>query len=663
MAKQENQQSSVSYRELANAIRFLAIDAVETAKSGHPGMPMGMADIATVLFQKYLKFSPDNPTWFDRDRFVLSNGHGSMLLYALSYLTGYKGMTLEQIKHFRQLGYHTAGHPEYDPTLGIETTTGPLGQGFANAVGMALAERMSAAQFGDDVVDHHTYVFVGDGCLAEGISQEALSLAGHLKLGKLIVFFDDNGITIDGSTSLSTSDDQCARFAASKWHVQSIDGHDPEAIANAIEQAQSVRDQPSFIACKTTIGYGSPNKGGTAGTHGAALGHEEVDATRKNLGWPHAPFEVPAQIINSWHQAGHRSDDEYTEWVKSFSNLDEETQREFKRRQERKLPNNFTEIFDRVRSEFLREQPQKATRQLSQEVLNKIAEFMPELVGGSADLTGSNNTQAKSMTPVTSADYSGNYIHYGIREHGMAAVMSGIVLHGGFRPYGGTFLTFSDYCRPAIRLAALMKQPVIYIMSHDSIGLGEDGPTHQPIEHLAALRAIPNLWVMRPADALEVAECWQIALERTDGPCLIALTRQNVPCLRHETSDNLSVKGAYILAPASDTPQVTLIGTGSEVQIAIEAQQSLRTKGIAAQVVSMPSTELFDQQPQNYKEEVLKGICFGVEAATGFGWDKYVDDFLGMDGFGASAPAPDLYKHFGITAVNLVEKVIKKVGK
>ena len=530
-AADSNTASSPSHMDMANAIRFLAIDAVEKANSGHPGMPMGMADIATVLFTRYMKFDPADPQWPDRDRFVLSNGHGSMLLYALLYLTGYPGMDIEQIKNFRQLGSKTAGHPEYGHAPGIETTTGPLGQGLANAVGMALAERMLAARFGKELVDHYTYVFTGDGCLMEGISQEAISLAGHLNLSKLIVFFDDNSISIDGATDLTTGDDQAMRFKASGWHVQSIDGHDPDAIAGAIEAAQAA-DAPSMIACRTVIGYGAPNKQGTASTHGAALGGDEVQATRDALGWPHAPFVIPNETLDGWRQAGARGSRTLASWQDRLASVDGETAATFKRMIAGDLPEGFEGAIKAMKQALADDPPKLATRQSSKNTLDMLIEAVPSLVGGSADLTGSNLTKAATMSDVSADDFSGQYIYYGVREHGMAAVMNGIALHGGFIPFGGTFLVFTDYCRPSIRLAALMEQRVIYVMTHDSIGLGEDGPTHQPVEHLASLRAIPNLQVFRPCDATETLECWAIALESRNAPSVLALTRQGVPPVR-----------------------------------------------------------------------------------------------------------------------------------
>lgn len=649
---------------MANAIRALAMDAVEKAQSGHPGMPMGMADIATVLFSRYLKFNPDDPSWPDRDRFMLSNGHGCMLLYALNYLTGYKGMTLDQIKNFRQLGSHTAGHPEYDLALGIETTTGPLGQGLGNAVGMALAERLLNAQFGDDLVNHFTYVFAGDGCLSEGISQEVISLAGHLKLSKLIVFFDDNAVTIDGPTSLSISDDHCKRFEASGWHTQRIDGHDPQAIAQAIENAQN-SNRPSMIACKTTIGYGAPTKAGKAIAHGAPLGAGEIAAARVKLDWPYPAFEIPEDILNQWRQVGYRCTDQYTAWKQRFE--DSSHRLEFQRRIDGQLPEGWTKTIKALTDKWTQEPQSKATRQLSQSVLDELAKAIPELIGGSADLTGSNNTKAEGMEAVTADHYQGRYIYYGVREHGMASIMNGMALHRGVIPYGGTFLTFTDYCRPAIRLAALMKQRVIYVMTHDSIGLGEDGPTHQPIEHLASLRAMPNLQVFRPADAVEVAECWQVALE-SHVPSIIALTRQKVKHVRIQRSDkNLCQFGAYVLIEPEQPRQLTLLATGSEVGLAVDVCEALGKNNIYAAVVSMPCLEKFEQQGDAYRQSVLgpdNHMRVSIEAAGTFGWERYVGPnglMIGMTSFGASAPVEDLFEHFGFTVEAIVGKIKERV--
>jgi transketolase len=640
---------------MANAIRALAMDAVQRADSGHPGMPMGMADVATVLFTRFVKFDPSHPEWPDRDRFVLSAGHGSMLLYALLYLTGYPDMNIEQLKAFRQLGSRTPGHPEYGHAPGIETTTGPLGQGLGNAVGMALAERILNRRYGDDLVDHFTYCFAGDGCLMEGISQEAISLAGHLKLGRLIVLFDDNHISIDGPTDLSVSDDQLERFRASNWHTTRVDGHDAEAVALAIENAKSVTDRPSLIACRTVIGFGAPSKAGTAATHGSPLGEEEIKGARERLNWLYAPFEVPEHILASWREAGERHRATYEAWTKAASGLEAPARSALTNPIDAQVTSKIEAAISAAKSAFSREGAKLATRQSSQKVLEKLVPIVPGLVGGSADLTGSNGTLTKLHSLIKPGEFGGTYIHYGVREHGMAAAMNGLALHGGIVPYGGTFLVFSDYCRPSIRLSALMGQRVIYVMTHDSIGLGEDGPTHQPVEQLAALRAMPNLNVMRPADSVECAECWEIALLAKSTPSILALTRQGVPLLRQaDSEENLSAKGAYVLIEAAGKRDVTLLGTGSELALAVEAAGKLAEQGIKAAVVSMPCWELFEAQPEPYRNEVLGAAPrVAVEAASEFGWAKWIGAggaFIGMHGFGASAPAQDLYKHFGLTA-------------
>ncbi|MDY0873252.1 transketolase [Dongia rigui] len=655
--------STIPHKDLANAIRALSMDAVEAANSGHPGMPMGMADVATVLFQRHLKFNAANPCWPDRDRFILSAGHGSMLMYSLLHLTGVPGVTLDELKRFRQWGSKTPGHPEFGHTPGVETTTGPLGQGIANSVGFALAERMLNARFGDDLVDHYTYVIAGDGCLMEGISHEAISLAGHLKLNKLIVLFDDNGISIDGSVSLSCSDDQLKRFEASGWSTARVDGHDPEAVSAAIAAAKK-SSKPSLIACKTVIGFGAPKKAGTSATHGSPLGKEEVAGAREKLGWSHAPFEIPADIKSAWAGIGSRGAADMNAWSKR---LDANSQKaEFERVMKGDLPANFAEVLGDLKSSIAKDAPKLATRQSSQLVLDTLVPAIPELIGGSADLTGSNNTKAKATKPVTAENYGGNYIYYGIREHGMAAAMNGMALHGGVIPFGGTFLVFTDYCRPAIRLSALMNQRVIYVMTHDSIGLGEDGPTHQPVEQLAALRAIPNLLVFRPCDTMETAECWALALTTKDRPSVLALTRQALPHLRADAANaNHCARGAYVIRPTQKERKVTLMATGSEVAIAVEAQKILEEKGIGTAVVSMPSWELFEQQSAAYKKEVLgTGLKVAVEAAIGFGWERYIGTdgiFIGMKGFGASAPINDLYTNFGITPAAIVDAVTAKL--
>ncbi len=656
----------VSRRDLACAIRALSMDAVEFSKSGHPGMPMGMADVATVLFTEHLKFDPSDPKWPDRDRFVLSAGHGSMLLYALLYLTGYKDIDIEQIRSFRQLGSRTAGHPEYGLAGGIETTTGPLGQGLANAVGMALAERMLAERFGKAVVSHFTYVIVGDGCLMEGISQEAISLAGHLNLNKLIVLFDDNNISIDGSTNLTTSDDQCARLAASGWNTLLVDGHDFDSVSTAIASSRE-SDKPSLIACKTVIGYGAPTKQGTAATHGSPLGEDEVAAARNKLGWHHEPFIIPEDILSAWRKVGASGAKEHENWHNRIANLKCEQKADFLRLMRGDLPEGWEDKLDDLKRVIINDPPKLATRQASQKVLNVLSSAIPELIGGSADLTGSNGTLADGMQIVTDTDFSGNYVHYGVREHAMSATMNGIAQHGGFVPYGGTFLTFSDYCRPAIRLSALSGNRVIYVMTHDSIGLGEDGPPHQPVEHLSALRAIPNLRVFRPADAVETAECWKLALKAQQSPSVMVLTRQTVPALRTmHTKGNSCALGGYVLAEAGGARQVSLLATGSEVYVAMNARELLAQDGIAAAVISIPCWELFDEQEITYRESVLgEGTPrVAVEAAVRLGWERYtgpIGAFIGMDTFGASAPADKLYEHFGITAQAVADAARKLI--
>jgi len=667
--KSEEQSTKNSDRQIikmANAIRALSMDAVQKANSGHPGMPMGMADVATVLFSDFLKFNPKNPDWADRDRFILSAGHGSMLIYSLLYLTGYEDMTIEEIKNFRQWGAKTAGHPEYGHAKGIETTTGPLGQGIANSVGFAIAEKMLAERFGDEIVDHYTYVIAGDGCLMEGISQEAISLAGHLKLNKLIVLFDDNGITIDGSTDLSTSDDQKKRFEASGWDVQAIDGHNPAAIRTAIKKAKQT-STPSMIACKTTIAYGAPTKAGKNSSHGSPLGDDEIKGTREALGWNSPAFEVPEEILNNWRKIGSHGYEKENAWKEKLNSLTFDKKAEFERLISGKLPSGLKEAIENLKKAYAQEKPSWATRKASGEVLKTLTDLAPELIGGSADLTGSNLTKTDSLKPICADDFSGRYIYYGIREHAMAAAMNGIALHGGFIPFGGTFLVFTDYCRGSIRLSALMQQRVVYVMTHDSIGLGEDGPTHQPVEHLASLRAMPNLNVYRPCDATETAECWQLALESENTPSILALTRQNVPQQRTGfTPENKCAKGAYILAEAKGDLKATIFATGSEVEIAIDAREKLQQKGIGTRVVSVPCVELFEQQNSDYKVSLLcnDSVKVAIEAAIKQGWEKFIGPhgiFIGMSGFGASAPIEDLYENFGITSQNLVNKVGEKI--
>ncbi len=643
-------------RTMASAIRALTMDAVQAAASGHPGMPMGMADVATVLFNRFIKIDPQTPDWIDRDRFVLSAGHGSMLLYAMHHLLGYEDMGMDQLRAFRQLGSTTPGHPEYGHTLGVEMTTGPLGQGIATAVGMALGERMAAARF-SGLIDHFTYVIAGDGCLMEGVSHEAIDFAGHMGLGRLIVLWDDNRITIDGTTDLATSTDQQARFAAAGWHVVSVDGHDPDMIANAIEHART-DPRPSLIACRTVIGCGAPTKQGSHDVHGAPLGDEEIKAARAHLGWPHAPFEIPQDVYAAWGRIAARGAQARTEWQARFARAPaRDALMAAMSHDTRTLRREMASY----RQQLSTKAPKVATRKASEMALGVAVAAMPSCVGGSADLTGSNLTRTAAMRAVTKDDYSGDYIHYGIREHGMAAAMNGLSLHGLARPYGGTFLAFADYCRPAIRLSALMGQPVTYVMTHDSIGLGEDGPTHQPVEHLASLRAMPNLDVIRPADAVETAEAWELALASDTTPTVLALSRQGVPCYRTSYSEeNLTARGAYLLHTPPGPRDVTLIATGTEVEIAMTAMEMLAADGISAAVVSAPCFERFAAQPAAAREAVL-GIAprIGIEAAIRQGWDlmlRPTDGFVGMTGFGASAPAPKLYSHFGITAQAVANK-------
>jgi transketolase len=658
---------AVSHAEMANAIRFLAVDAVEKAKSGHPGMPMGMADVATVLFSRFLRFDAADPAWPDRDRFVLSAGHGSMLLYAMLYLTGYEGVTSDELKAFRQWGSKTPGHPEYGHTPGVETTTGPLGQGIATAVGMALAERLLNARFSNDFVDHYTYVIAGDGCLMEGLSHEAISLAGHLRLNRLIVLFDDNEISIDGSTSLSCSDDQLARFKASGWSACRIDGHDPEAIATAIGRARN-NDRPSLIACRTVIGFGAPNRQGTEKAHGAPLGAEEIAKTRSALDWPHPPFEIPEPVIEQWRKIGARGQTARRSWIERTKRVNSGQRSPFHDALNRHLPCEYAAAMDQLRIRFGTERPSIATRQASQLVLDAIVEALPNLLGGSADLTHSNLTRAKTQQPVRRDHFEGNYIHYGVREHAMAAAMNGIALHGGFIPYGGTFLTFADYSRPAIRLAALMGIRVIHVMTHDSIGLGEDGPTHQPVEHIASLRAIPNLLVFRPGDAVETAEAWDCALRAEANPSVLCLSRQALPAFRDATGNaNLVAHGAYVVVEPADGRDVTLIATGSEVSIALEAAKLLAKDSIRAAVVSAPCFDLFREQSREYRAEVLGSAPkIGVEAAIEGDWARWLGDggeFVGMTGFGASAPAETLYREFGITAEAVATAALRCIAR
>ena len=648
-------------RDMANAIRALAMDAVQKANSGHPGMPMGMADVATVLFTEALRFDPTDPTWPNRDRFVLSAGHGSMLLYSLLYLTGYPGVDIGQLQNFRQLGSKTAGHPEYGYAPGIETTTGPLGQGLGNAVGMALAERLLNARLGDDLVNHYTYCLAGDGCLMEGISHEAISLAGHLKLGKLIVLWDDNAISIDGPTSLSVSDDQVARFKASGWNTIRVDGHDPKAISAAIAKARADGSAPWLIACKTVIGYGAPTKAGKSSTHGEPLGVDEIKGAREQLGWSAAPFEIPAPILDAWRALGAKGKAENAAWKARLAKAPDAAKDAFETPVATSRAKAIADAIAAAKAQFAADTAKRATRVWSQLTLEHLVPAVPELLGGSADLTPSNGTRTKHHKAVEPGSFAGDYIHYGVREHGMAAAMNGIALHGGFIPYGATFLVFTDYCRPSIRLSALMHQRVIYVMTHDSIGLGEDGPTHQPIEHLAALRAIPNLLVLRPADALETAEAWEIALAHPTRPTILALSRQAVPTLLRTGPDteNLTAKGGYIVSGGGAKRDVTLIATGSEVGLVAEAAAALAKDGIDAAVVSLPSFELFRAQPAPYGDEVLGDAPrIAVEAAVSQGWHEWLrpgDRFIGLSDFGVSAPGPKVFEHFGLTAVKVAD--------
>ncbi|GHF20071.1 transketolase [Kordiimonas sediminis] len=658
---------NVTHNNMANAIRALSMDAIQKANSGHPGMPMGMADVATVLFRDFMRFDPKNPTWANRDRFVLSAGHGSMLIYSLLHLTGYDRPTMDDIKNFRQLHSPTAGHPEFGECPGVETTTGPLGQGLATSVGMALGERLANAEFGGDIIDHYTYVIAGDGCLMEGVSQEAISLAGHLKLSKLIVLWDDNSISIDGGIDLSSSEDMVGRFEAAGWHVQRVDGHDEEAIESAIRLAQE-SDQPSMIACKTTIGYGAPNKQGTSATHGAPLGDDEIKAAREFLGWDAEPFVIPDDVLNDWRAVGAKGADTFAAWSAKFAQLDSAVQADFLRRQAGDLPEGFEAAINDYKAKLVAEPVKVATRKASQMALEVINPIVKETIGGSADLTGSNLTKTAGLEPVTADDFSGRYMYYGIREFEMAAAMNGLALYGSHIPYGGTFMVFTDYCRPAIRLSALMKQRVVYVMTHDSIGLGEDGPTHQPVEHLASLRAMPNLNVFRPCDAVETAECWALSLQAKDTPSILSLSRQGVAQLRTEhTEENLCAKGGYILKEATGgAPKAIILSSGTEVEIAVAAAKELEAAGTPVRVVSMPSTDLFDQQDSAYKASVLPAdvLKVSIEAGSTYGWERYtgLDGVtIGMTTFGASAPAEDLYEHFGITANAVVAAVNEKL--
>ncbi|WP_350210389.1 transketolase [Henriciella sp.] len=650
---------SVEHKDMANAIRALSMDAVEQAKSGHVGLPLGMADIATILWTHYLKHDPSDPTWPDRDRFVLSAGHGSMLIYSLLHLTGYDSVSRDDIRNFRQLGSKTPGHPENFVTPGVETTTGPLGQGLATAVGMAIAERHLNARFGDDLVDHKTWVIAGDGCLMEGVSQEAITLAGHMKLNKLIVLFDDNEVTIDGSTELSDSTDQCKRFEAAGWVTKRIDGHKTEDIYDALAWAQE-QDKPVMIACKTIIGYGAPTIAGTGKAHGGPYGAEEIAGIRKNIGWDHPPFDIPEDIEHAWKREGAHAAHLHGEWAKRLEASGKKA--DFEQAMACEL-SDVAAIVRAHKKDVVEGGKDDATRKWSGAVLEKLTEAIPHMVGGSADLSGSNNTKAKCQEPMTPDNWGGRYIHYGVREHGMAAAMNGMALHKGIIPYSGTFLVFADYSRAAIRLGALMGTNVVHVMTHDSIGLGEDGPTHQPVEHVASLRAMPNMMVFRPADGVETAECWELALKHQTGPSTIALTRQTVKSVRTEhVEENLSARGGYVLSPAKGEEKVVLVATGSEVEIAVAAQAALEEKGIGARVVSMPCMELFEAQDAAYQSRTLGGDLpkVAIEAGVRFGWDRWIGHdggFVGMDSFGASAPYKDLYKRFGITPEGVVGAV------
>ena len=657
-------ENEVSLNDMANAIRFLAVDAVEKANSGHPGMPMGAADFTTVLYSKFLKIDPQKPDWPDRDRIILSAGHGSMLLYAVNHLVGYPDMTIEEIKNFRQLGSKTPGHPEYGHTLGVETTTGPLGQGISTAVGMAIAEKIQNAKYGKELVDHKTYVIASDGDLMEGISQEAISLAGHLKLSKLIVLFDDNNISIDGSIDLSDSTDQLMRFEASGWDVNRVDGHNHKDIELAIESAIN-SNKPSLIACKTRIGFGSPSKEGKSSSHGAPLGAEDIVQMKKNLNWDCKEFETPTDVKDAWRLIGLRNSSKRQEWEARVAESKDKGI-ELLNDINGDISDELDKAINEIKKTFSEEKPNWATRKSSQEVLETINEVLTNTIGGSADLTGSNNTKTNNIEVISSDNFEGRFIHYGIREHGMAAAMNGIALHKGLIPYSGTFLVFSDYCRPSIRLAALMDINVIHVMTHDSIGLGEDGPTHQPVEHLPSLRAIPNLNVFRPADTTETAECWSLAIQ-SKGPSIIALSRQGCPHLRNEFDEkNKSSLGAYEIKSSDGDAQVNLIATGSEVSLAIDVHEELENNGISSRVVSVPSFELFDKQDRNYVNQTLgqNGLRVGIEASTGLGWSDYLGEkglFIGMQGFGASAPANELYKNFGIDKKNIINRIKEKI--
>ena len=656
---------TTNLNQLANAVRFLSIDAVQKANSGHPGMPMGMADVAAVLFKDHLKFNPKNPSWVNRDRFILSAGHGSMLLYSLLYLTGYKDFTIDELKNFRQMNSICAGHPEYKKNSGIETTTGPLGQGLGNAVGLAIGEEIYRKKFSSSVIDHKTYVIASDGDFMEGISHEAMSLAGHLRLKNLIVFFDNNKISIDGPTSLSVSDNYKKRFESYGWNFIEVNGHNHKQISSAIKKASKSK-KPNIISCKTVIGFGSPNKSGKASSHGSPLGDEEISLVRKKLKWPYSSFEIPKDILNTWKKIGEKGDSLEKKWSLNLNKKNSKIRKELELIQDNINLNNLDTLINAEKEKYFKEKPSKATRECSSITIEAVTKLLPEIIGGSADLSGSNNTKTKNSKIISSKDFNGNYIHYGIREHGMAAAMNGLALYGGLIPYGGTFLIFSDYCKPSIRLSALMGLKVIYIFSHDSIGLGEDGPTHQPVEQLAGLRAIPNLNVFRPADINETLECWQIALKSKNTPSAIALSRQKLPYINPSHSkENKSELGAYIVNTTSQNNEVTLIASGSEVELALQAQKELKEINIESKVVSMPCQELFNQQSSDYKNEIIdKEVpAITIEASSVCSWEKYSKNNMGIETFGESAPFKEVYKHFNLTSAKIVELTKKLIEK
>ena len=656
------------FKDLANAIRFLSVDAVQKANSGHPGLPMGMADVATVLFKYYLRFNPKNPSWINRDRFILSAGHGSMLLYSLLYLTGYKSVSIEDIKSFRQLNSICAGHPEYKKNSGIETTTGPLGQGLSNAVGMAIAEEIMKKKFGSSLINHKTYVIASDGDLMEGISHEAMSLAGHLNLKNLIVLFDNNKISIDGSTDLSVSDNYKKRFESYGWSFQEINGHDEKQISKSIKKSLN-SNKPNIISCKTIIGYGSPNKSGKASSHGAPLGEEEIKLVRKKLKWEYEPFKIPKEVLNDWRKIGEKGISSEKKWSTIYNKKNKKIKDELLRVINHKLPKNFDKAIEQVKKKFYDSKLSIASRQSSANVIEEITKNLPELIGGSADLSGSNNTKTKHSITIKPSKFKGNYIHYGVREHGMAAAMNGMALYGGIIPYGGTFLIFSDYCKPSIRLSAFIGLKVIYIFSHDSIGLGEDGPTHQPVEQLVGLRGIPNLNVFRPADTIETLECWEIALKSSTNPSVIVLSRQKLPFITEVyNTKNMCSFGGYEIKKTNSNPEVTLIASGSEVKIAIDTLDKLQKENINSKVVSMPCQELFDKQSNEYKEKTIEknSIKISIEASSLSGWEKYVGDkgaSIGIKSFGKSGPYNELYKYFKITSDDVVKLTKKMLGK